>query len=184
MTSLTEAAIERMALDELKALGWERVCGLEIAPDGLAPERSSYGEVVLVGRLRAALERINPHLPPEAIDQAIGKVLRPENPSLIENNRTFHYMVTDGVDVAWMGPEGERYAKAWLVDLQNLEVNDWLAVNQFTVVENKMTRRPDVVLFLNGLPLVVMELKNPGTLQATLESAFRQLETYRRASGR
>ena len=177
---LSESTIEHMALTELQALGWQTAFGPDIAPDGARPERESYGDVVLKGRLRAALERINPDLPLVAIEEAVRKVLTPESPALVENNRAFHRMLTDGVDVSWMGPEGERHGKVWLLDIKHLDNNDWLAVNQFTVIENKKERRPDVVLFLNGLPLVVIELKNPGSEQATLRQAFKQLQTYKR----
>ena len=179
MSSLTEDAIERMALEELQALGWQTAFGPDIAPDGARPERESYGDVVLKGRLREVLERINPDMPDAAIEEAMRRVLTPESPALIENNRRFHQMLTDGVDVSWMGPEGEQHGKVWLIDIQNLDNNDWLAVNQFTVIENKHERRPDIVLFVNGLPLVVIELKNPGSAQATLRAAFNQLQTYK-----
>ncbi len=180
MTQLTEDAIEQMALAELETLGWQTAYGPDLAPDGDRPERESYGDVVLVGRLRDALVRINPDMPDAAIEEALRKVLTADSPALSENNRRFHRMLTDGVDVSWMGPEGERHAKAWLLDVEHPGRNDWLAVNQFTVVEGKRTRRPDIVLFVNGLPLAVIELKNPGDEQATLRQAFRQLQTYRR----
>jgi len=180
MTQLSEDAIERMALAELEALGWQTAYGPDLAPDGDRPQRESYGDVVLVGRLRDALEWINPDLPGAAVEEALRKVLTPNSPALIDNNRRFHRMLTAGVDVSWMGPEGERHGKAWLLDVEHPERNNWLAVNQFTVVEGKRTRRPDIVLFVNGLPLAVIELKNPGDEQATLRQAFRQLQTYKR----
>ena len=179
MTNLSENAIEQTALEELQALGWQVTFGPDIAPDGDRPERATYGDVVLVGRLREALERINPEMPASAIEEAVRKVLTPESPALIENNRNFHRMLTDGVDVSWMAEDGERHGKVWLLDVEHPENNDWLAVNQFTVIENKRERRPDIVLFVNGLPLVVIELKNLGKEQATLKSAFNQLQTYK-----
>ncbi|MDK2873105.1 MAG: type restriction enzyme subunit [Desulfomicrobiaceae bacterium] len=179
MATMTEDTIEQMALDELRDLGWQTAFGPDIAPDGARPERESYAEVVLKGRLREALERINPGMPPVAIEEAVRKVLTQESPAVIENNRAFHRMLTDGVDVSWMGPEGERHGKVWLLDLENPENNDLLAVNQFTVIENKKERRPDIVLFVNGLPLVIIELKSPGAQQATLRAAFNQLQTYK-----
>jgi len=182
MSQLTEEAIEEMALDELRALGWQSAFGPDIAFDGQAPERdaaANYGDVVLVGRLREALVRINPGMSEAAIDEALRKVLTLDSPALIENNRRFHQMLTDGVDVSWMGPQGERHGKVWLLDVEHAENNDWLAVNQFTVIESKRERRPDIVLFANGLPLVVIELKNPGAEQATLRQAFNQLQTYK-----
>ncbi len=179
MTQLTEANIEQMALDELRALGWQVAFGPDLAPEGTRPERTGYGDVVLAGRLRRTLEHLNPDLPPAALDEALRQVLHPESPALIENNRRFHRMLTDGVDVSWMGPRGERHGKVWLLDVAHPENNDWLAVNQFTVIENRHERRPDVVLFLNGLPVGVIELKNPGAEQATLRHAFNQVQTYK-----
>ena len=180
--SLSENAIEQMALDELRSLGWQTAFGPDIAFDGPRPERdpaANYGDVVLTGRLREALARINPDMPAAALDEALRQVLTTESPALIENNRRFHKMLTDGVDVSWMGEEGERHGKVWLLDVAQPEKNDWLAVNQFTVIENKHERRPDAVLFVNGLPLVVVELKNPGDEKATLQAAFNQLQTYK-----
>ena len=178
----TEDDIEQLALSQLTELGWETVHGTDIAFDGPSPERdpaANYGDVVLVDRLRLALERINPDVPSPAIEEAIRKVLTTESPALIENNRRFHRMLTDGVDISWMAPEGERHGKVWLVDMENPANNDWLAVNQFTLIENKHERRPDIVLFVNGLPLAVIELKNPADENATLHHAFNQLQTYK-----
>jgi len=179
---LDEAQLEIAVCDWLKAepLGWDYVYGLEIAPDGDALEREDWGDVVLVGRLRDALERINPTIPGEAIDEAMRQVLRPESPSLIENNHRFHQMLTDGVDVSWRTDEGEKHDKVWLVDRDNAENNEFLVVNQFTVIEDKRNRRPDVVLFVNGLPLVVIELKNPAEEKTTLRHAYNQLQTYKK----
>ncbi|RLB95540.1 MAG: DEAD/DEAH box helicase [Deltaproteobacteria bacterium] len=182
MTKITEDAIEQTTLEWLENLGYEIVYGPDIAFDGQAPERdatANYTDVVLIGRLRSALERINPALPVDAIDEAVRKITRPESPSLIENNRTFQKMLTDGVDISWMGADGEKHDKAWLVDRINPNNNDWLAVNQFTVVENKRERRPDVVLFVNGLPLAVIELKNAADEKATIRHAYNQLQTYK-----
>ena len=179
----TEDDIEQLALSQLTELGWEAVFGPDITFDGPRPERdpaANYGDVVLIERLRLALGRINPDVPSPAIEEAIRKVLTTESPALIENNRRFHRMLTDGVDVSWMAPEGERYGKVWLVDMEDLTNNDWLAVNQFTVIENKHERRPDIVLFVNGLPLAVIELKNPADENATLHHAFNQLQTYKK----
>jgi len=182
VSKTTEDSIEQLALAQLAELGWRTAFGPDIACDGPNPERDSranYGDVVLVERLRNALTRINPDLPRKAIEEAIRKVLTPESPALIENNRRFHRMLTDGVDVSWMALEGERHGKVWLVDMESPANNDWLAVNQFTVIENKHERRPDIVLFVNGLPLAVIELKNPASENATLRLAFNQLQTYK-----
>lgn len=182
MNLLTEDSVEQTALAWLEELGFDIAYGPDIAFDGLQAEReeaANYSDVVLLGRLRGALEQINSGLPEEAIDEAIRKVTRTESPALIENNRAFHKMLTDGVDVSWMGNDGEQHDKVWLVDAAHPENNDWLAVNQFTVVENKRERRPDIVLFINGLPLAVVELKNPGDEKATIRHAYNQLQTYK-----
>lgn len=181
--TLTEENIEQMALEQLHDLGWQVSFGPDIAFGASYPERdqaANYGDVVLLRRLREALVRINPDMPDVAIEEALRKVLIQDSPALIENNRQFHRMLTDGVDVSWMSSEGERHGKVWLLDVEHPENNDWLAVNQFTVIENKHERRPDIVLFLNGLSLVVIELKNPGKEQATLRSAFNQIQTYKK----
>jgi len=192
MTKTTEATIENTTLEWLEDLGYEIAHGPDIAFDGQAPERdteANYTDVVLVGRLRSALEHINPSLPAEAIDEALRKITRPESPSLIENNRAFQKMLTDGVDISWMGSDGEKHDKAWLVDVAHPDENDWLAVNQYTVVDDpsshgsagtgKRERRPDVVLFVNGLPLAVIELKNAADEKATIRHAYNQLQTYK-----
>ena len=178
----TEDTLEQTALIWLSELGFEVAFGPDLAFDGTAPERSesaAFSDVVLEGRLRDALLRINPDVPEEAIDDAMRKVLRPESPSLIENNRTFHRMLTDGIDVSWQGSDGTKHAKVWLLALENINDNDFLAVNQFTVIEDKHNRRPDVILFVNGLPLSVIELKNPADPNATNKNAYNQLQTYK-----
>lgn len=135
---------------------------------------------MLADRLRSALERINTHLPPDAIDEAFRRLARPEAPSLIVNNRNFHKMVTDGVDVQYAGEDGRTVNdKAWPFDYEDVDNNDWLVVNQFTIKEGQFERRPDIVVFVNGLPLAVIELKNPADEDATVRTAFNQLQTYR-----
>ena len=176
---MNEAQLEQLALDWLHDLGWTHIFGPDIAPDGPAPERSGYDETILSGRLRAALARINPTLPPTALDDAVRQISRAESPSLVENNRRFHRFLTDGVDVAYLRDGREVHDKVWLMDLDDLENNDWLAVNQFTVIINKKNRRPDIVLFVNGLPLVDIELKNPEDENATILHAYNQLQTYK-----
>jgi type I restriction enzyme R subunit len=180
-TFLDEAQVELVVLDILRELEWGISFGPDIAFDGERPERGSYGDVVLVGRLREALARINPKVPEEAIDEAVRKVTRTESPSLIENDRRFHRMLVEGVPVEYHARDGRIvHEPLWLVDFADPANNDWLAVNQFTVVENKRNRRPDLVLFINGLPLVVIELKNPADVGATIKHAFRQFQTYKR----
>ena len=144
-------------------------------------ERASYSDVMLVGRLRSALARINPDIPPDALDEVIRKISRSDTPNLFENNRRFHQQLTGGVDVEYHANDGRIiHDKAWLIDFSDPGNNDWLAVNQFTVVENNTNRRCDVVIFVNGLPLGVIELKNPGDENATIRGAFNQLQTYKK----
>jgi type I restriction enzyme R subunit len=190
MSTLTETILEQTALDWFESLGWKTAFGPDISPDlsalglsqrigGLAYEREDYHQVVLVGRLRAALENINPNIPLDAIDEAVRRITRNESPSLIENNRRFHRMLTDGVDVSYIQEGREIHDKVWLFDLEDLENNDWLVVNQFTVIEDRRNRRPDIVIFVNGLPLGLIELKNPTDEKSTIHHAFNQLQTYK-----
>ncbi|MDR1613659.1 MAG: type I restriction endonuclease subunit R, partial [Planctomycetota bacterium] len=157
------------------------VHGPSIAPDGESPERADYGQVVLIGRLRAALGRINPGMPDEVIEDVIRQVTRTDSPDLVVNNRAFHRMLTDGVDVSWREEGRERHDKVWLIqrDPARIDQNEFLAVNQFTVIEDNRNRRPDVMLFVNGLPLAVIELKNPAEEKATIRHAYNQLQTYK-----
>lgn len=182
MSKTSETTLEKTALDWFETLGWQTAFGPDISPDGPACERRDYDQVVLIGRLQIALENINPNIPPDVIGEAVRKIMRTESPSLIGNNRRFHRMLTDGVDVEVLSEDeygGVRHDKVWLLDLEDLENNDWLIVNQFTVIEDRRNRRPDVVVFVNGLPLGVIELKNPADEKATIRHAFNQLQTYK-----
>lgn len=177
---ITESVVEEAALDWFKGLGYQYLPGPDIACDGTRPERASYADVILSDRLWAALRALNPGIPSEALEDAFKKVTRSESPSLILSNRQFHRMLADGVDVEYRNKEGRVVGdKAWLVDFSDPKRNDWLAVNQFTVVEGQRTRRPDIVVFVNGLPLAVIELKNPTDENATIKGAFNQFETYK-----
>jgi len=186
MTSFTESTVESAALAWLEAGGWRVAHGSDIAPDMPAAERRDYSDVVLAQRLRDALARLNPDLPAEALEDAYRKLTRPEGADLLQRNRAVHRLLVDGVTVEYrMADGGIRGAQARVLDFDNAENNDWLAVNQFTVVERRgearfaSARRLDVVLFVNGLPLAVVELKNPADEEATIWTAFQQLETYR-----
>ncbi len=179
--TFTESTVEDAALAWLEALGYEVKHGPEIAAGEPGAERSdpNYRDVVLEGRLRQALSRLNPTLPPEALDDAFKKLTRLDAPSLLERNRAAHRMLVDGVTVEYRRPDGSIAGdQARVIDFEDPDNNDWLAVNQFTVSEGRHTRRPDVVLFVNGLPLAVIELKNPTDENATVWSAWRQLQTY------
>ena len=179
MTTLTESSVEQAALEWLESLGWSIAHGPDIAPGVPGAERTDYGEVVLTRRLRDALARLNPDLPAAALEDAFRKLTRPEGSTLEARNRAFHRMAVDGVTVEHRTDNGAiRGAQARVIDFDDPANNDWLAVNQFTVVENKHERRPDVVLFFNGLPLGVIELKNSADEDATIWSAWQQLQTY------
>ena len=180
MAKFTEDEVEDAALEWLAGLGYAVLHGPDIGPEGPAPERHSHGEVFLTGRLRDALERLNPHLPAEALEEVLRKVRQTETPSLIEENRRLHRLLVEGVPIEAVRDDGSVGGDAArLIDFDDMEANDWLAVNQFTVIEQERNRRPDVVLFVNGLPLAVIELKNSGDESATLEGAFNQLQTYK-----
>ena len=176
---VSEASVEDVALDWFGGLAWNIAHGSEIAPDTPGAERADYGEIVLAPRLRAALVRLNPPLPPSALDDAYRQLTRPEGATLEARNRAFHRMLVDGVTVEYRDGGAIRGAQVQAVDFERPSNNDWLAVNQFTVVENKHERRPDIVLFVNGLPLGVVELKNPTDENATVWTAWRQLQTYK-----
>jgi len=178
MSNFTESDVEDASLYYFEQLGYTILGGPGIAPESPQAERTSYTEVILEGRLRFALSQINPQIPTTALDEVVRQVLRSETQNLFENNRHFHRLLTDGVTVAYQ--EGDRtvHDQAWLIDWNSPDNNDWLAVNQFTVIENK-NRRPDVVVFINGLPLAVIELKNAASENADIESAFNQLQTYK-----
>ena len=176
---VTESAVEQTALAWFESLGYSVESGHAISPGEPDAEREDYDQVVLLDRLRTTLESINPTIPAGAIDEAVRKVARTESPSLIENNRRFHLMLTDGIDVSYIEDGREVHDKVWLLDLDNLDNNNWLAVNQFTVTQNRRNRRPDILVFVNGLPLAVIELKNPADENATIRHAFNQLQTYK-----
>jgi type I restriction enzyme R subunit len=179
VNAFTESVVEQAALAWLEAAGWRVLNGAEIAPGEPTAERDDYGQVVLARRLRDALARLNPSLPAEALDDAFRKLTRPEGADLIVRNRALHRLLVDGVTVEYRDADGSiRGGQARVIDFGDPAGNDWLAVNQFSVCENKHNRRPDVVLFVNGLPLAVLELKNAAAGNATIWSALQQLQTY------
>ena len=180
MAYLSEAAVEQVVLDQLATLGYSIATDADIGPDGKAPEREAYADVVLIKRLTAAIDRLNPAIPAEARADAVRKVLATEKPSLVEENRRLHKLMVEGVDVEFYSDDGTiRGDKVHLIDFTDQDRNDWLATSQFTVIEGSINRRPDVVVFVNGLPLGVIELKAPGGENATLAGAFNQLQTYK-----
>lgn len=179
MPNLNESSIEKLTIDLLKEQGYEYLFGGDIAPDGEKPLRKSFEDVILFDRLKAALERINTNLPQNAINDAIKQLTQIHTPDLIANNEIFHRMLTEGVKVLYQKDGIERGDIVWLIDFKNPENNDFLVVNQFTVIENRKNKRPDIVIFINGLPLLVIELKNPADENATIKSAYNQIQTYK-----
>ena len=180
MTTLTESDVEQVALEWLANVGWKVAHGPDIAPDTPSAQRTDYGQVVLARRLRDTLALLNPNLPADALEDALRKLIRPEGATLEVRNRAFHRMLVEGVTVEYRAGDGAiRGAQVRVIDFDEPARNDWLVVNQFTVTENQHTRRPDVVLFVNGLPLGIIELKNPADEDATLWTAWQQLQTYK-----
>jgi len=195
MTNFTESEIEVFSLDELKKIGFSYVPGPSLAPDADpaqpflmhettqpydAPDkRASYGDVVLKHTLEQAINHLNPSVPATARQEALKAALSVYSPHLINANEAFHKMLTEGVPVTVQKDGQERGERVWLVDFQNPENNVFFAINQYTVEENNQNKRPDVILFVNGLPLVVIELKNPADEQATVRKAYDQVQTYK-----
>ena len=179
MMTIAEADVEQAALEWLSGLGWQVLHGPDIAPDMPNSERVDYSQVVLDRRLRDALAELNPSLPLPALDDACRMLTRPEGSTLEARNRSFHRMLVNGVNVEYRDQNGRvRGDQVRVIDFERPDRNDWLAVSQFTVMENKNNRRPDIVLFLNGLPLGIVELKNPADEDATIWTAWNQLQTY------
>ncbi len=180
MNAFTESEVEAAALEWLEGLGWTVSHGPDIAPNAEGAQRQDYADVLLEHRLRDALSRLNPTLPPDALDDASRKLTRPEGSTLEARNRAFHRMLVEGVTVEHRSVGGNlRWPHVSVLDFKNPANNDWLAVNQFTVVEGEYERRPDIVLFVNGLPLGLIELKNPADEKATVWTAWQQIQTYK-----
>jgi type I restriction enzyme R subunit len=180
-TKITESAIETFAIELLEKCSYQYIYAPSIAPDSETPERESFEDVLLIERLRTAVGRINPTVPADIRENAVKQIQRLNSPELIANNEAFHRLLTEGIKVTFRKNGHSRGDLVWLVDFKNPENNDFLVANQFTVIENNVNKRPDVVLFINGLPLVVIELKNPVDENATVKSAFKQLQTYKQA---
>ncbi len=196
---ITESEIEKFAIELLEKQGYQYIYAPSIAPDlsapsearqagsdgtgtmHRAPTRQSFEDVLLMERLQSAVGRINPSIPADIREDAIKQIQRLNSPELIANNEAFHRMLTEGIRVGYQKDGYSRGDLVWLIDFANPENNDFIVANQFTVIENNVNKRPDVVLFVNGLPLVVIELKNPADENATIRSAFKQLQTYKQA---
>src|SRR5437868_2508748 len=180
MAPFNESVVEEAALLWLAGLGYVAAHAPHLAPGEIAAERKSFSDVVLVGRLRDAIARLNPAIPSEAREEALHKVLRHDAPSLVGNNRVFHRMLRDGVPVEYRRDDGSIAGDhVRLIDFDNPDANDWLAVNQFTVIEDQNNRRPDIVAFVNGLPLGIIELKIPEETDKWFAAAYNQIQTYK-----
>ncbi len=179
MTKIVENTIESFAIELFETLGYDYSFGPNIAPDGDTPERESYEQVLLLSRLRNAVSRINPNISADAQETALKEIQRIASPELIANNETFHRYLTEGIPVVTRVKGAERGDRVWLIDFKNPKNNEFVAVNQYTIIENNHNRRPDIILFVNGIPLVVIELKNAADENTTIHSAFNQIETYK-----
>lgn len=177
---ITEDQLEQLCLDWFQSTGYDYICGYDIAPDGKTPERSDYRQIILNARLLESLVRINPHIPVSTLEQVALQLAKPETPILIKNNKAFHQMLLEGVKVEYKDEKGEpKHDYARLVDFNYTANNQFLVVNQFTLIGSKSNRRPDVLVFINGLPLAVLELKNPADSNADIWSAYQQIQTYK-----
>lgn len=183
MHILNEDAIEYAANNLFTSeLGYaEIIWGPDIAPEGARMQEREFNEVVLRGRLETAIGRLNPHLTADARADVLRKVLRVEFPDSLSNNFAFHRLLTEGVDVTFRNPQGEvRTDKAWLLDFEQADRNEFVAVRQLTVIENQKNRRADTVIYVNGLPLILLEFKNPTDANATMKNAWNQVQTYQK----
>lgn len=178
MHTITENEIEHICLDYLQDLGYNYIYGPDISPDGMFAERQ-YNEVILINLLKEAINNLNPLIPTDAREEALKKVLRSSSPNLLVNNETFHRYLTEGIDIEYRKDGNIRGDKVYIIDFNNPDNNEFLAVNQYTIIENSCNKRPDIILFVNGLPLVMIELKNPTDENATTKNAFNQLQTYK-----
>lgn len=176
---INEDQVEQLALEWFKELGYDYLLGYEIAPDSSDPQRANYQEVVLSLRLKTALTKLNPTLPATAIDEAIHLLKKPQHATLIQNNRAFHQMLLQGILVEVKNGDETRGDVVKLIDFESPANNDFLVVNQYTIKGTKGNRRPDIVVFINGLPVSVIELKNPADTNADIFKAYNQLQTYK-----
>lgn len=179
MTKLTESNIETFAIEALQSLGWEYLHGLAIAPGAEQAERESFEQIILTQRLRRVVGRLNPDIPPDAQEQAVQKVLRIYSSDVLHNNETFHQFLVEKIKIPYQQDGYERSYEVALIDFDHPSNNEFLAVNQYTVIENNQNKRPDILLFINGIPLVVIELKNAADENATIRKAFDQIQTYK-----
>lgn len=181
MAKLCESAVEEMAIEELQSLGYNYISGIDLAPDALSTERNSYGDVLLMGRLQAAMSKLNPTIPADVIQGAARKLSRIATSNMLADNEEFHKMLVDGVPVEYRKSGDIKGDFVHVMDFENPLNNEFLVVNQYTIVQNNNNKRPDVLLFVNGIPLVIFELKNPAGENATCHKAYDQLQAYKLA---
>lgn len=179
MKTITENIIEESAIEILQSQGWDYANGKEISPEGLFQERDSFSDVILTKRLRGAVARINPGIPSDAQEAAIQKILRIHSPVMLHNNETFHRELIEKVKISYQENGYERSHDVSLIDFDSHNNNEFLVVNQYTIIENNQHKRPDVILFVNGIPLVVIELKNAADENANIAGAYSQIQTYK-----
>ncbi len=179
MKPITEYILESSTIEMLQSQGWEYANGRELSPEGLFCERESFSQIVLTDRLRNAIAKINPHIPADAQEAAVQKVMRIYSPVLLHNNEEFHKLLVEKVKIPYQQNGYERSHEVALIDFDNITNNQYLVVNQYTIIENNRNKRPDVLLFVNGLPLVVIELKNPADENANIMGAYKQIQTYK-----
>ena len=178
LENFTEDLLEQAAIEIFEELGYNYAFGPDIAFDGNSPERNNYKDVILEQRVKDALFSINRHLPEEALEEAYRKIITFNSPVLVENNKAFHKLLVEGIDVSFSKDGEIKTEKAYIIDFENINKNDFLVVNQFTIIE-KEERRPDLVLFINGIPLVVIELKSASDENVGIEEAYNQIQTYK-----
>ena len=179
MKPINEDKIEFFAIEVLQSMGWEYVHGLAIAPGAEQAERESFEQIILMERLRKAVGILNPSIPHDVQEQAVQKVVRIYSPEMLHNNETFHQLLVEKVKIPYQQDGFERSYEVALIDFENTFNNEFLCVNQYTIVEKNQNKRPDILLFVNGLPLVIIELKNAADENATIRKAFDQLQTYK-----
>jgi type I restriction enzyme R subunit len=180
MAFTTEDEIELYNLELLETLGYKYQYGYDIQPEGQHSERETFSDILLKDRLKNAIAKLNPDIPLEAREEAFKQITTLNTPDLLNNNETFHQYLTEGIDIEYQWNGESRGGKVWLIDFNHPENNEFLAVNQYQIIEDNHNRRPDIILFINGLPLVVIELKNASDEQADLKAAYNQLQTYKR----
>jgi len=179
MALITEDHLEQQCLDWFKELGYAYAFAPDLAPDGTTPERTDFRQVILTGRLRSALQRLNPEVPGSTIESAVLQLANPNVPGLLASNRNFHRWMTQGLPITYLEGNQQVGIRLKVIGFDDPAANDWLVVNQLAIQGTKHNRRPDVVVYLNGLPLAVIELKNPADHKADIWAAFNQLQTYK-----